>query len=180
MTKSLGIQYHSSISAFLTRARLNQTRISGDGSPCILWTLEFCLIDLSSVGSQNDPRPWSDSALKPIHILLHDCDSNSLISVIWKSRVVDLPCNDQDSLAVSDLASFSDPDNLNPQVANWTLPLGDKLPYFYIECFDRNTKQYSKHEIFASSTRLIDVLKRKNYIVREFPTIWVSQKEFTM
>ncbi|KAM7534321.1 hypothetical protein Aperf_G00000112250 [Anoplocephala perfoliata] len=180
MARPLGIQYRSSKSALLTRARLNQTHVVDDKSPYILWTLEFCLIPVSSIGSQSEIHPWSDSLLKPIHVLLHDCDSNSLISVIWKSKLVDLPSIDQDSLAIPDLTSFSDPNNSTPSVTSWTLPLGDKPPYFYIECFDKNTKQYSKHEIFPSSTRLMDVLKWENYIVKEFPTIWVSQKEFTL
>ncbi|VDL62096.1 unnamed protein product [Hymenolepis diminuta] len=180
MARSLGIQYRYSRSPLLTRAKVNQTHISGEESPYISWTLELCLVDPLLTDSLSNPASWEQSPLKPVHILLHDCNPSLLISDIWKAKVTDLSSEDRDSLATPDLTFPCDSGTPNLSVTSWTLPLGEKLPYFYIECFDKTTKQSSKHEIFASSTSLMDVLKRENYIVREFPTIWVSHMEFIL
>nr|CDS32656.1 box C:D snoRNA protein 1 [Hymenolepis microstoma] len=178
MARSLGINYRYSRSPLLTRTKVNQTHIVGEESPYISWTLEFCLVDPLLTDSLSNPVSFHQSLPKPIHIIIHNCSPSLLISEIWNTKVTNLSSESQDSLANPELVFASDPSTPNPSVTSWTLPLGEELPYFYIECFDKTTKHFSKHQILASSTSLIDVLKYENYLVREFPTIWVSQKQF--
>ncbi|VDN97149.1 unnamed protein product [Rodentolepis nana] len=180
MARSLGINYRYSRSPLLTRTKVNQTHIVGDESPYISWTIEFCLIDPLLTDSLSNTVSCYQSFPQSVHILVHNCCPSSLISEIWKTKVSNLSSENQDSLANPDLALTSDPTTPNPSVTSWTLPLGEDLPFFYIDCFDKTTKHISRHHILASSTSLIDVLKHENYIVREFPTIWVSQKQILL
>ncbi len=144
--------------------------------PTISWTLEVCLIDpdmpLPALG--NDQQPWRSSELAPIHILVHDCASEMLLSDMWKEKVADVTTEQQESLAAPELSA--DPSQKR-SVTSWILPLTGAMPFFYIQCLDRRAKRWPKHEIFPDSTKLLDVLKRDQYAVLEFPTIWVSRKE---
>ena len=172
------MDYRSSSNSFLTRARLNRTNLTNNKPTIILWTLELCLIDPSAVASLADEKPWSDSALRPIHILLHDCLPSSLLSDIWLKKFADIPTDDQRELVAPALSSFPVSTNeVADSLNRWMLTLGDKLPYFYIDCIDSKTKRAIKHEVLASFTTLLETLTRDNFIVIEFPTIWVSQKE---
>ena len=140
--------------------------------------MELCLINPSTAISLVDEEPWSDCVLKPIHILLHDCSPASLLADIWLKKFAELPTDDQKALIVPELSSFP---ATNSEVAislsSWMLTLGEKLPYFYIDCVDTEVKRATKHEILASYTTLLEVLTRAMYIVNEFPKIWVSLKE---
>ncbi|VDM34057.1 unnamed protein product [Hydatigera taeniaeformis] len=173
--RSLNINYRVS-NGFLTRARLNRTHLTCDKPPVILWTLELCLLGPTSGASQSDEKPWSDRILRPIHILLHDCSCSSLLSDIWRSKVAELPSSELEALIVPQLATFPNV-IMNPHLTNWILTLDKRFPYFYIECVDRQTKRVLKHEIFPSSTSLLELLTRDKYVVNEFPTIWVSHEE---
>ncbi|KAL5961490.1 Box C/D snoRNA protein 1 [Taenia solium] len=171
--RSLKIDYRLSSSLF-TRARLNRTYLTCDKPPTVLWTLELRLLDPSVGVSRGGEKPWRDSVLKPIHVLLHDCPCSSLLSDIWRSKVAELSSVELEALVAPQLATSSNV-RVSTYVTNWVLALGKCIPYFYVECVDRQTKRVSKHEIFASSTSLLEVLTRDNYVVNEFPTIWVSQ-----
>ncbi|VDK41532.1 unnamed protein product [Taenia asiatica] len=171
--RSLKIDYRLS-SSLLTRARLNRTYLTCDKPPTVLWTLELRLLDPSVGVSQGDEEPWRDSVLKPIHVLLHDCSCSSLLSDIWRSKVAELSSVDLEALVAPQLATSSNV-CVSTCVTNWVLALGKSIPYFYVECVDKQTKRVSKHEIFAFSTSLLEVLTRDKYVVNEFPTIWVSQ-----
>lgn len=173
--RSLKIDYRPS-SSLLTRARLNRTHLTCDKPLTVLWTLELRLLDPSVGASQGDEKPWCDSVLRPIHMLLHDCSCSSLLSDIWRTKVAELSSAELQALVAPQLATSPDV-TMNPYVTNWVLALGKRLPYFYIECVDKQTKCVLKHEIFASSTSLLEVLTRDKYVVNEFPTIWVSQTE---
>ncbi|KAL5103250.1 hypothetical protein TcWFU_004919 [Taenia crassiceps] len=163
IVRSLKIDYRRS-SGLLTRARLNRTHLTCDKPPTVLWTLELRLLDPSVCASQDDEKPWCGSVLRPIHILLHDCSCSSLLSDIWRSKVAELPSAELETLVTPQLATSPNV-NMSPYVTNWVLALGKRLPYFYIECLDRRTRCVFKHEIFASSTSLLEVLTRdkRNY-----------------
>ncbi|EUB60282.1 Putative box C/D snoRNA protein [Echinococcus granulosus] len=163
--RSLKIDYRLS-SSLLTRARLNQTHVICDKPPAVLWTLELCLLDPSAGASQGDGKQLCDSVLRPIHILLHNCPCSSLLSDIWRSKVAELSSADLETLVASQLAASSNV-SMSPYVTNWVLALGKRLPYFYIECVDKQTRSVLKHEIFASSTTLLEVMTRDKIEIYE-------------
>ncbi|VDD82303.1 unnamed protein product [Mesocestoides corti] len=178
--RSLCIDYRPSSSSLLTRAKLNRTQLICENPPTLSWTVEFCLLYPNTCASQGEEKPWSDSVLKPLHILVHDCLCASLLSEIWHAKISNLTSSEQEALSCPGLSGVRSADDVDPSVTSWLLSLGDLPPYFYVQCVDKQSRTYPKHEIFPDSTTLLDVLKWDKFVVHEFPTIWVSKKELSL
>ncbi|KER21556.1 hypothetical protein X801_00251, partial [Opisthorchis viverrini] len=173
-------------SPLLSRSSTNRSRVvTDDKKRKISWSVEFSFLPINR--SQYTTCNDNLARLKPLRLVVHDCDESARLVTIWNEKILQLESSEQDAL-VTYAPPGTPPFGL---VTSWLYAKvkGQNMAkhFFYVqvehfEAGNLNTdgklgviRKFVPVEVFLTN-KLSHILITPRLIVHEMPTLWVSRK----